>query len=307
MSGHFWEVNDEAIKQQIFSEFGKTEEDLRETIGTLEKWAESQHHFPEKPNEKLLRFLILLNKFSIERAKQKLDMYYTIRSLMPEFFNASPLAPDTVLQSKVMYCVVLPKPTPDCKRVVYCQINPEYEPKFYNHELEVAIFFNLLELLMQRDKCYNFHFVFDCAGARAAHLAKFSPMVLKKSSVVLEKVYSNRVSSFHIVNFPPFLEALFNTVVKPAFGPKIRERIHVHSGTNVLLDIFGKSIMPKDIGGDARSLAELNDFMLKLYESDKDRFDALRSLRVNESLRPQPLMNDEILGYYGNFRKICVD
>jgi hypothetical protein len=37
------------------------------------------------------------------------------------------------------------------------------------------------------------------------------------------------------------------------------------------------------------------------------RFDELDGLRVEESLRPERLNNDEILGFYGNFKKLDVD
>lgn len=37
------------------------------------------------------------------------------------------------------------------------------------------------------------------------------------------------------------------------------------------------------------------------------RFDQLATMRVKEELRPNPLNNDEILGYYGNFKKLDVD
>lgn len=35
----------------------------------------------------MIEFFLVNNKFSIEITKQKLEMYYTIRSLMPEFYE----------------------------------------------------------------------------------------------------------------------------------------------------------------------------------------------------------------------------
>lgn len=39
----------------------------------------------------------------------------------------------------------------------------------------------------------------------------------------------------------------------------------------------------------------------------QDRFDKLDAMRVDERLRPEKLSNDDILGYYGSFKKLDVD
>lgn len=38
-----------------------------------------------------------------------------------------------------------------------------------------------------------------------------------------------------------------------------------------------------------------------------ERFDKLDQMKVKEDLRPNPLKNDDVLGYYGNFKKLDVD
>jgi hypothetical protein len=97
----------------------------------------------------------------------------------------------------------------------------------------------------------------------------------------------------------------------------------------VLKDLFATEDLPKDYGGKGPSLQQLNGryfaqrykrgrfarlccfYFLemmreKLLEYQK-RFDELDKLRVDERLRPAKLNNDEILGFYGNFKKIDVD
>lgn len=41
------------------------------------------------PGDSLIKNFLLVNKCSIEQTKQKMDMYYTIRHLMPEIYEHS--------------------------------------------------------------------------------------------------------------------------------------------------------------------------------------------------------------------------
>lgn len=49
------------------------------------------------------------------------------------------------------------------------------------------------------------------------------------------------------------------------------------------------------------------DLIMLKFEDYQERFDQLDKMRVDENLRPEQLNNDEILGFYGNFRKLNVD
>lgn len=40
-------------------------------------------------DDNMIEMFLVTNKFSIERTKERLDMYYTIRSLIPEIYEHS--------------------------------------------------------------------------------------------------------------------------------------------------------------------------------------------------------------------------
>lgn len=98
--------------------------------------------------------------------------------------------------------------------------------------------------------------------------------------------------------------------------------------SDVLLELYDKSILPKDVGGEEKSLEELRgsqvfsavlldyfytfnlffiEMMHRKYEEYKPRFDKIQFMKADESLRPSKLENDDILGYYGSFKQIGVD
>ncbi|CAG9770317.1 unnamed protein product [Ceutorhynchus assimilis] len=305
MANNLLEYDEQEFYQQLFKDFNKTKEDLNSFINIMREWAETQKHFPEKPNVNLLRFVILYNKFSVEAAKQKLDMFYTARSLMPEFFCNNPLTEDMIFQRKLCYMVPLPKLADDHVRIIYVKLNPEFaDPKYFVHKHVAVQFIHLFTLIGKNDLSYRTHCICDCDCLQLGHVAKASLMIIKKCQIILEKVFSNRIASLHLVNFPAFLENFVNTIIKPILIKKLRERLQIHTGNEILFELFGKERMPRDIGGEEKSLEEINDMLHQQYELHKDRFLELEKLTVDESLRPAKLQNDEILGYYGSFRKM---
>lgn len=61
--------------------------DIDRDIGIIREWLGKQPHLPKDMDDARLRTFLRGCKFSIERVKQKLDMYYTMRNAVPEFFT----------------------------------------------------------------------------------------------------------------------------------------------------------------------------------------------------------------------------
>lgn len=300
------ELNTETIYKQIHEELGKTEKEIQEYVTILQEWLKTQEHLPEVPGTELIRSFLIFNKFSIEKCKIKLDLYYTVRCVMPELFNKHPCTQEMVEQARITYVIPLPKLSNDNRRILYTKISEVYGTEAFNHERFTSHIFNVFEILVREDLFLGSHFIYDCAGLKMGHVTKLSPTVMKKSSVVMEKVFSNRVTSVHIVNFHPAFEATLN-IVKAILPPKIQARLKVHKSAATLFDTFSKEILPKDIGGEEDSLADLTELWIQELKSQSELFTKLQNMKVDESKRPSKLVNDEILGFYGSFRKIDVD
>ncbi|XP_057667927.1 uncharacterized protein LOC130900935 isoform X3 [Diorhabda carinulata] len=85
---------------------GKSKESVFRDIKIIKEWLETQKHLPEIPtksifisimikSDNLIEFVLNNCKFSIEKTKQNLDMYYTLRNLIPDMYqNANPSTPD---------------------------------------------------------------------------------------------------------------------------------------------------------------------------------------------------------------------
>ncbi|KAG5886268.1 hypothetical protein JTB14_020831 [Gonioctena quinquepunctata] len=283
----------------------KNQENLREDVDIIKEWAITQPHLPEIPNDLMITNFLLMNKFSIENVKQKIDMYYTMRSLFPDFFvNKHPLSSAMMDQMDKLAYVPMPKATKEGYRVMIFRIFDDYpELNFLKY---LGHFFNLLEVRMQEDYQNGDILIYDFTSLTLGHLAQATPTILKNYSTVLEKTFNSNIKGIHCLNYPSYAEA-FIALIRKFLNPKIANRFHFHRATKGIENFIPIEILPKDYGGHEMSLKEMNEIWKRKFADYKDRFDTLDKLRVDGALRPIPLVNDEVLGYYGNFKNVSVD
>nr|CAH7724661.1 unnamed protein product [Callosobruchus chinensis] len=256
----------------------KTLEQLQEDVNIIKEWLKTQKHLPETPHDHVIQNFLLLNKFSIETTKQKLDMYYTIRSLLPEVFeNKHPNSPHMQQNMKAII-------SSESSNIL--DLDPYM---IFSH------IYNVAEVRLHEDVALGDVYVYDMAYFPFRQIARLNP-----------KVFSSRVKALHILNAPAYAEPLIK-LVKQLLNPKLSDRIHIHDSLESLRKFLPNKVLPKEYGGDLPPLGEINETWVKAFEKYADRFDKMAKLKVNEQLRPTPLVNDDILGIYGNFKKLNVD
>lgn len=59
---------------------------IEEDIQTLKTWISKQSHLRARTEDQFLLAFLRGSKYSLERAKEKLDLHFTVRGLMPEVF-----------------------------------------------------------------------------------------------------------------------------------------------------------------------------------------------------------------------------
>jgi hypothetical protein len=242
----------------------------------------------------------------MEKTKQAIDMYYTIRTLIPDMFeNIHPNLPQMQELLDIAYCTILPRLTDDMYRVLAFKMRNEHLiDKMEPHNV-MGLLLNIQELRLKEDVMFGDIVIFDMKGINMGYLAKLTPSILSKFLAIYEKVFSMRIKATYIINSPSFINTVL-MILKTILKPKLFERIHVCEDTSILSNI-PKEILPKDYGGDESSLEQLQDILKEKFVQYQDRFDQLEKLRVNNSLRPAKLENDELLGFHGNFKKLSVD
>ncbi|XP_057667924.1 uncharacterized protein LOC130900934 [Diorhabda carinulata] len=285
---------------------GKSKESVFRDIKIIKEWLETQKHLPEIPSDNLIEFFLNNCKFSIEKTKQNLDMYYTLRNLIPDMYqNVNPSTPNLEEVYKKVYMIPLPQLTPSKERIIlfrYKDVDDIVDiRKIYAHYLN-----NIYEIRAQEDLTMGDVVLVDLEHISFAMAAKNTPVILKQVALAMEKVHSLRMKGIFIFNCPNYLTNFLN-LFKSFLSSKLSERFHVYPTIESIGKHFPIDILPSDLGGKEKSLDELEAMWKVKFMEFKDRFDELEKMKVNEKLRPEKLKNDELLGYYGNFKKIDTD
>ncbi|XP_028140956.2 retinaldehyde-binding protein 1-like isoform X3 [Diabrotica virgifera virgifera] len=292
-------------RNEIRKIWGKSENDVYKDIQIIKEWLKIQKHLPEIPTDNMIEFFLVNCKFSIEKTKQTLDMYYTVPSLVPDIYkNIHPCTSDVDLAYETANFVCVPVLTPSLHRLTVIQYKDSENgsvAKMSAHGLK-----NIYEIRIHEDLSMGEIYLVDCERVKFSVAAGITPVTLKQIAFVLERVHSFRTHSIHFINAPAYYHhtiTLFKTFLKK----KLSDRVYSHRSLDEVLKHLPLDILPSDFGGKQKSCAELQELWKKKMFEYKDRFDKLETMQVNEKLRPEKLENDEILGYYGNFKKIDTD
>ncbi|CAH0404713.1 unnamed protein product [Chilo suppressalis] len=298
----------------------KAEEEINEEprrvasdIEGLRTWLAKQPHlYTVQPTDQWLVAFLRGSKFSMERSKEKIDMYYTLKSLVPEFFsNRDPL--DSKIQEILKLGTFLP--LKKCASEVAPRISIVriglLNPSQYHLSDLLKVSLMITEILMLEDDHFTVcgeEVIVDMKNVGVAVLSQWTPAMAKKAISSFQNSLPVRVKSNHIMNTPMGFEAAF-TILKSFLGEKLKKRIHVHNQNyEALYKYIPKSVLPIEYGGEDGSLSVLTDYWKAKVESYRDWFLKEENAKTDESKRPgKPKTTSELFGVEGSFRKLEVD
>ncbi|XP_059059454.1 alpha-tocopherol transfer protein-like [Achroia grisella] len=302
-----------ALQQRANEEINENSKRIDSDITALRNWLTKQPHLHTvQPSDQWLIAFLRGSKFSIERSKEKFDMFYTLKSLVPEFFsNTDPL--DTRVQEILKLGVFLPLrkcESEDSFRTSIIRIGV-FNPSQYHLSDLIKVSFMVTEILMLEDDNFTVageQVIIDMKDVGVGILSQWTPALAKKAIACFEKALPVRVRGNHILNTPSGFETAF-AILKTFLGEKLKKRIQVHNQNyNNMYKSIPKSVLPKEYGGDDGTVQELTDHWKAKVESYRDWFLKEESVFSDESKRPgKPKTSSELFGVEGSFRKLEVD
>lgn len=225
-------------------------------------------------DEGRLRTFLRGCKFSPEKVKQKLDMYYTMRNAVPEFFADRDISrPELAEVLDIADMPPLPGLTPNgCRVVCLRAIERDNMPDNVAHGMKVAMMIGDLRLKMEEVGVAGDVYILDASAATPAQFAKFTPSLVKKFLICVQEAYPVRLKEIHVVNISPLVDKIM-TFVKPFLKEKIRDRIFLHSNIEDLYKYVPKEMLPSEYGGGAGPIKNISGEYEILYNFDKSTND----------------------------------
>nr|CAD7462684.1 unnamed protein product [Timema tahoe] len=292
----------------MMKSLGVDEKRMKEAVADLQEWIDRSPHLPKVSDPRLLCTLWFRRKCSIERAKESIDTYYSVRGLVPEFFeNRNLSSPDLKQAVKNIQFFTMPRLSVNYTRV--CIV------RYISSDaslLDLNLFFKLMfmvgDIRLRECMCLGEDIIVDMSNITFSHVTKLTPVLVKKIQMCGMKGYSARMKSLHFINAPSFADTVV-TLLKSIFSDKLASRIFVHNKRyDTLLEHISPEVLPKEFGGKAGSISDLWAAWQKKLLSYQDWYHDQEAVKVNEAKRPGKALNQgELFGVEGSFRKLTVD
>nr|ATY51930.1 CTD16 [Heliconius melpomene] len=286
---------------------------IQEAIDLLEEWIKKQPHFRKKDfSRDYLERTIIITKGSVERAKMKLDRICTYRTLYPSFFGVRDMRNCESLS--YIKGAFLPKLTKEHYRTFMIKTTAKSYPSGFMEMYQY--FFRQCEYIQAHDYCNGLILFLDAKEAnimetlKAYNISELRQLLLiikVPSAYSISEGYAMRLKGVHLLSESKAIDAIVS-LFKQVFSAKIASRIAVHKTIDTFYEYVPKETLPRDYGGNEKSLTELHEQFQEILSGKEfsEYLAEMHKANTNEDLRVLT-EDDEALGVPGTFRALAVD
>nr|XP_045595420.1 alpha-tocopherol transfer protein-like isoform X2 [Procambarus clarkii] len=280
-------------------------------IEHIRDWLKHQPHIRARTDDwTILRFLRGC-KFSLQRTKEKLDMFYTCKSLCPEWYkNRDPQ--DKKMRAILELGLVLPLNGRSVRGSRVILARPASRDPNTTDVTDVArTIFLMLDLLFDEDESASItgvEIVIDVSTMTFQHAAQIKPTVIKMIATIIQEGYPMRPKGLNYINTPAAFDTVFN-IFKSFMKEKMKKRVHLHGNDlESLHRQVPKEVLPVEYGGTNGTVEEITKYWLERVDARRDWLLEDEKYGVDESKRPgKAKTSADLFGIEGSFRKLTVD
>ncbi|XP_026326255.1 alpha-tocopherol transfer protein-like [Hyposmocoma kahamanoa] len=303
------------LAEKAKNELNEDPNRLKNDLQSLKDWIAKQPHLRARTDDQWLLAFLRGCKFSLERTKEKIDLYYSCRSAAPDFYRIKHTDPkfNEILELGVF--LVLPNFKLDAASSYTPQvilIRPgAYDPDKYSITETVSLSHVIEKIvMMENDNAIitGTQIILDLDGATIGHLMQMTPSVIKKMVVTTQDALPFREKGTHYLNTPAGFETFFNAF-KALISKKNQSRLHVHNKNyEEMYKYIPKDVLPAEYGGNGGTIKEIIDYWKKKVQEYSSWLEEDENYGTDESMRPgKPKTAENMFGIEGSFRQLQVD
>ncbi|KAK9873302.1 hypothetical protein WA026_021791 [Henosepilachna vigintioctopunctata] len=284
-------------RNDIIGLHGKTLESVEFDVEILKEWMKKQPHLPEELlQDNFLEIHLIKNKFSVEKVKSKIESYCSMKGLKRlEYLFGDKIC---IPSKEPQFYIPLPQLTDDFHRIIVSKI---WDQETWDIKRDFANGLAVREFWSRFDYNNGEIILFDLTDCSVHLLSKLRINVLSDFLEIVFKAHSARVKEVHIIG--KFASNIFS-LTKTFLPSKIASRVSVHDSAEFIADILPKNCLPRDYGGELKSLNEYRDDLDQLYADHEEDLIRYLGTRAREDLRQGGNIMNEM---QGTFKKLEVD
>ncbi|XP_075166382.1 alpha-tocopherol transfer protein-like isoform X2 [Haematobia irritans] len=300
----------EKLAENAQRELGEVPDRIDSDIAMLREWISKQPHLKARTDDQLLVAFLRGCKYSLEKAKHKIDCFYAMRKAVPELYKDRFVNDKSIAILRQGCLLRLPKPLSEAGPRIHISRYGYYDTDKFGLADVVKLSTMMGEIQFREDDnamVMGFVEIIDLKDVTASHIFQFDAVLVKKLAVLGDKAWPYRPKGFHFVNAPSGTEKLL-AIAKSLMSEKIKKRFYIHSKYESLYEHIPQDCLPVEYGGSNGTIADVvNTWEKKLLEY-KSYFDEEVQYCTNEKLRPgRPINSESLFGIDGSFRKLDID
>lgn len=216
------------LAKKAKEELNEVPERMADDVKTIKEWIAKQPHLRARTDDQFIVNFLRGSKHSLERTKEKLDLFYTIRTSMPEIFtDRDPMMPKNRELIRLGTFLPLPKTlNPDGPRIILMRVGA-YDPSKYSMYdiFRAQTFVNTICMYEDDNMIVSGQIGFiDMRNASMSHFLQMTPSLMKKLALMSQEAIPIRMKGFHHVYTPKGFETIFN-MFKNFMNEKNKSRV----------------------------------------------------------------------------------
>ncbi|XP_013105391.1 clavesin-1 [Stomoxys calcitrans] len=300
------------LQKVAIEELGEVPSRIPQDLENLKLWIKQQPHLRARTDDQFLIQFLRGCKYSLEKAKSKLEYALAVRTKFHEYFQFTDVD-DVQFRRYHNTGAMMPLPTPlngFGPRLIMARFT--FSGKEFCSKDSVRYMSAMMEVLAISDPIAainGFVFIMDFSQCTRDHMKDINATMMKLLISVKEKALPMRLKGFYVINLAPYQEQLVKLAL--TFMPtKLRRRIFIcGKDVTTLGEHLPQKYLPQEYGGENGCIDELCLEFNQVWDQYREYFKENSKYGVDEHLRLGGSIFSDFgeFGAGGSFRKIEVD